>query len=59
MLYVVQRGDCDALAMAADLDPAYNDALKRAIKRGVEVLVYRCKITLDEIVVDTKLPFRP
>ncbi len=58
MLYIVQRADCDVLAMAADIDPAYDQALKRALAHGVEVLVYRCTVGLDRIVVDTKLPFR-
>ena len=58
MLYIVQRADCDVLAMAADIDPAYDQALKRALAHSVEVLVYRCTVGLDRIVVDTKLPFR-
>ena len=57
MLYVVQRGDCDRFGLAADIDPTYADALTVARGRGVEALVYRCKISTKGIKVDRPLPF--
>ena len=57
MLYLVQRGDCDRFALAADIDPTYADALTTALARGVEALVYACKITSKGIRVDRPLPF--
>ena len=56
MLYLVQREDCDVFSIAADIDPAYADALARAIKQGVEVICYGCRLTQAEIVIDRKLP---
>lgn len=56
MLYVVQRGDCDRLTVAADIDPAYARALERAIARGVEVYAYACAVTRRAVAVDRRLP---
>lgn len=56
-LFLVQRMDCTSFALAADIDPTYASALDRAVTAGVEVLVYACNITRDEIVVSKRLPF--
>ena len=56
-LFVVQRTDCDAFAACADLDPAYAAGLDLAATRGVEVLVYGCDITTDEIRITRPLPW--
>lgn len=45
MVFCIQRTDCEELALAEDIDPAYVDAYDRATAKGVEVLAYRC--TLD------------
>ena len=52
MLYLVQRGDCRRLAIAADIDPVYDAALDRALAVGVEAMAYCCKLTPRQIVVD-------
>jgi sugar fermentation stimulation protein A len=57
-LFVVQRGDCDAFAACADLDPAYAAGLAQAAGRGVEVLVYGCDIGVEEIRIARRLPWR-
>jgi len=44
MVYLVQREDCARFAVAADIDPAYNQALDEARARGVEAVCYCCKI---------------
>ncbi|MBO0902567.1 DNA/RNA nuclease SfsA [Jiella sonneratiae] len=56
MLYVVQRADCDRLAFAADLDPAYAAGFAAARRRGVEAFAVRCDITLDGIIPNRTLP---
>lgn len=56
MVYLVQRQDCAIFDVAADIDPAYADALTEARKRGVETLCYSCKVSPEEIVVDKPLP---
>ena len=56
MLYVVQRGDCEGFTVAADIDPAYGEALAKALEKGVEALCYSCNIGLDAIEVDGPMP---
>ncbi len=59
MLFVVQRADAAGVALAGDLDPAYQDAFARAAEAGVETLAYRCDVGRTEIVVAGALPFTP
>lgn len=49
MFYLVQRSDCSVMDIARDIDPTYDEELKAAIKRGVEVICYQCDVGLDEI----------
>lgn len=58
MLFVIQRMDCDLLAPAADLDPAYAAALAAAADAGVEVLAYGCTITTEEVGIASRVPVR-
>ena len=56
MVYLVQRGDCDGFAIAADIDPTYAAALASARGRGVEAVCYCCKLTTAAITLDRALP---
>jgi sugar fermentation stimulation protein A len=56
MLYLVQRDDCRAFAIAADLDPAYAMGLARARARGVETLCYDCRLSPAGIELNAPLP---
>jgi len=56
MFYLVQRPDCKVMDIARDIDPTYDEELKTAIKRGVEVICYQCEVGTDEIKVTTPLP---
>ncbi|XSG82778.1 MAG: DNA/RNA nuclease SfsA [Methyloligella sp. ZOD6] len=47
MLYLIQRSDAQAFAVAADIDPAYAAGLEAAQAAGVEVLAYACAPTLE------------
>ncbi len=55
MVYLVQRADCDYFTVAGDIDPTYEEGLKKAIAGGVEVLCYQCKLSEEEIVLDKPL----
>lgn len=58
MLFIIQRMDCDLLAPAADLDPAYAVALAAAADAGVEVLAYGCTITTEAVGIASRVPVR-
>jgi sugar fermentation stimulation protein A len=55
MLYLVQRDDCHRLTFARDIDPAYGEALDRAMAVGVEVLCYGCNMSTRGISVAGRL----
>lgn len=55
LLFIVQREDCIAFKMENDIDPVYGRLLQEAIVKGVEILVYRCKLSPTEILVHQKL----
>ncbi len=57
MLYLGQRDDCQAFAIAGDIDPAYGAAFAAAQAAGVEMLCYTCTVTPEAITVHRKLPF--
>jgi sugar fermentation stimulation protein A len=55
-LFVVQRGDCDCVAPAYAIDPAYGALLRVAASAGVELLAYRAVVTTTEISLGQSLP---
>lgn len=57
-LFLVQRDDCTAFRLAADVDPAYTKAMVKAQATGVEILVYACSLSTDVITLNRPLPFQ-
>lgn len=55
-LFLIQRDDCDAFRLAADIDPAYAAATKAARAVGVETLAYRADITMSGVTLGPRLP---
>jgi sugar fermentation stimulation protein A len=55
MLYLVQRGDCSHVEIAADIDPVYAEAFARARDRGVEAFAYDCRVDPAFIELDRAL----
>ena len=49
ILYLIQRDNCDSFKIAEDIDKKYKDAFNKAIKSGVKILCYDCKLTNEEI----------
>jgi len=55
-LYVVQRGDCHCVEPADDIDPKYGEALRDAVRTGVEVLAVKARISPTGIALAGALP---
>ncbi|MEE4274177.1 MAG: DNA/RNA nuclease SfsA [Thermoanaerobaculales bacterium] len=49
MFYLVQRSDGSGFTVADDIDPAYDNELRRSIDAGVDVFVYRAEVGPEEI----------
>ena len=57
MLYVIQRMDVDVFGPARNIDPAYSDALARAVDEGVEVFPLQAEVSPGGIQIKGALPF--
>jgi sugar fermentation stimulation protein A len=56
MVFLVQIGSADRVALARDIDPDYGIAFDRARKAGVEAIAYRCAISQMQIVIADAVP---
>jgi sugar fermentation stimulation protein A len=56
LLFVVQRGDCQRVECAQEIDPAYGEALRVAAERGVEIRAVRARVRSREILLEKTLP---
>ena len=57
MFYLVQRMDAGLFRPADHIDPAYGKELRKAVKNGVEILVYDVSINLEGIRLNRQLPY--
>ena len=48
-IYLIQRQDCKSFKIAEDIDSDYKNAFDKAIKAGVKILCYDCKINDEEV----------
>jgi sugar fermentation stimulation protein A len=56
MVFLVQIGSADRVALARDIDKNYGIAFDRARNAGVEAIAYRCAISETEITVADAVP---
>lgn len=56
IFFVVQRQDASLFAPADDIDPDYGRLLRKAVKGGVEILVYQAEVNPYQIVLSHRLP---
>ncbi|MBW1803024.1 MAG: DNA/RNA nuclease SfsA [Deltaproteobacteria bacterium] len=57
MFYLIQRMDAEVFRPADHIDPAYGKALRTAVRKGVEILVYDVDINLKGIRLNRALPY--
>ncbi len=56
LLFCVSRTDARVLAPADEIDPVYGRGLRRAARRGVEVLAYRAVVSPREVRLKERVP---
>lgn len=57
MLYIIQRTDVEIFSTANQIDPEYSNALKKAHKKGVEIIPLQVKVTPQSIEIVKEIPF--
>ncbi len=57
LLFCVPHTGIDKVAIADDIDPTYDAAVRDALSAGVEVLAYRCEVTPTKLLLDRSVPF--
>jgi len=55
ILYLVQRKECKHFKIAKDIDAEYYSAFNEAIKSGVKILCYDCKLSDKEIKLNNQI----
>ena len=57
ILYLIQRENCDSFKIARDIDEEYKIAFSNALKSGVKVLCYDCKLNSEEIKLNKQINY--
>ena len=57
ILYLIQRENCDSFKIAKDIDDEYKIAFSNALKSGVKVLCYDCKLNSEEIKLNKQINY--
>ena len=55
MLFLIQRDDCKYFQIAKDIDEKYKVTYEKALKSGVKVLCYDCKLSDEEIKINNQI----
>ena len=55
IIYLIQRQDCKVFKIADDIDINYKIAFDKAIKGGVKILCYDCKINDEEVKLNNQI----
>ena len=57
IFYLIQRNDCKFFKIAKDIDEEYKNTFDEAIKCGVKMLCYDCKLTNEEIIINNQIEY--
>ena len=57
ILYLIQRENCDSFKIAKDIDEKYKIAFTKALKSGVKILCYDCKLNSEEIKLNKQINY--
>ena len=57
ILYLIQREDWDSFKIAKDIDKKYKIAFDKALKSGVKILCYDCKLNNEEIKLNNQINY--
>ena len=57
ILYLIQREDCKSFKIANDIDREYKTAFNEALKNGVKMLCYDCKVSDEEIKLNNQISY--
>jgi len=57
ILYLIQRENCDSFKIAKDIDDEYKIAFSKALKSGVKILCYDCKLNSEEIKLNKQINY--
>ena len=57
ILYLIQREDCKYIKIANDIDKNYKKTFDDAIKSGVKILCYDCKLNNEEIIINNQINY--
>ena len=57
IFYLLQMEDCESFKIAKDIDVQYNLAFNEALKSGVKILCYDCKLSSKEIKLNNQINY--
>ena len=57
ILYLIQREDCESFKIAEDIDQEYKFIFNEALKNGVKMLCYDCKLSNEEIRLNNQINY--
>jgi len=57
LLYLIQREDCKSFKIAEDIDKEYKNNFNLALKNGVKILCYDCKLSSEEIKLNNQISY--